>query len=307
MNDSNITNTEYEQFLKNFGLVLNQASLYTVKHRIAQDAISRFYDNLQQIISADKLLELSISDDHQTIILNGHSLESVNPLIKNLLLHLSARRFVNAKITNEITKEHITTFFEIINSDPEKIESSGGLSKTIENSKIKGIFLEKVVYKRISHGQKVVNKKETSSKGQDNSIMQALQKGSFDDEIDKKQIFNSLQSTPEKLAHLSVKASFDSAPPEKDSEKFNSSLEESLKRIGTLALQKIKSTSSVRTKKSILKAFEVFEKEIIKYVKDISSQTISESAEDFVHKVISEYRNSLELDIISGDFQKKKQ
>ena len=71
----NIESFEFEEFLKSFGFALNQVSLYTIKHRMAKDAIERSYNALSNIISSAQCLDLSISDDNKTVILNGTVIE----------------------------------------------------------------------------------------------------------------------------------------------------------------------------------------------------------------------------------------
>ncbi|MBN1522828.1 MAG: PAS domain S-box protein [Candidatus Aureabacteria bacterium] len=300
------TPAEYEELLKSFGFVLTQASLYTVQHRIAKDAISRFYNAFQNIIQQSHVLDMSISEDSRTVLLNGTAIESGNPLIKNLLTQLSDHRFQNAKLTEAASLEDITRFFALISQDAEKIEKEGGLEKRLKEENINGVFLEKVVYKKISKGQKVVSEKDVPVEASDEILLKWLKEKGPETAEDKEKILQSLQSHPEKLAGLSIKATLEQIGASAELLEFTTFLMDSLKRIGDTALKEIASTSSLRTKKNILKAFETFEKEIIRSIKEISEGKLSDENEEILFQTLQDYRETMELDITTFDFEKKK-
>ncbi|MCK5706246.1 MAG: PAS domain S-box protein [Candidatus Aureabacteria bacterium] len=296
---------DYETLLKYFGLVLNQAALYTMNHKISKDALDRFYFKFQEIIKKEKALEINISENCQSVSINGKEVQSSNPIIKILLAHLGSHKFFNTKITDEATFSDIIKLFNLLSQEASKLKDKGGIAAIIVQENIKGIFLEEVVYKKIAKGQKVVSEKEISKSIIDEGIIRALHDEILEDTEKKKQLFQALQMQPKKLAKMSIQNSLEKAGGSPDSIEFGISLIESLKRIGETALREITSTTSLRIKKNILKAFEIFEKEIIRCLNDIRKESRNVEAEKLLFKTINSYKQTLELEILSADLGKK--
>jgi PAS domain S-box-containing protein len=304
-NSENLFQAEYEQFLKGFGLVITQASLYSVHHRIAKDAISRFFSNLDNLLKQNKTLEINISDDFGTAIINNSTVETSNPLVKNLFAYLGQRHFLQAKFSEGITLEDITKFFEVLCQEQAKLEKTGGLEKTLQTENVKGIAFEKVVYKRIHQGEKVVGGKEVEALPEINILEEAIRTLSSGDEEKRKQIMETFHSHPDKLAEAAASVILGSKAGQEDKD-FSDALIQTINKIGDLALKELNASSSVRTKKGILKAFETFEKEIVKSFSKTGMAPLTEEKENIIRAALQEYKDVLELDIMSEDFGKKK-
>jgi hypothetical protein len=133
--------------VRDFGLLVNQAAIYGVDHRIIQEQAVAFYNRLHTIAKAHERIEFSIKGDKLAV--NGEA-EGMDPMsTRNLKERMAIHKLPGIFFSAQLKQDDFLSFLGCLAKPPVRVQEMGGFEQVLKESNIKGVSLVHFVYERV--------------------------------------------------------------------------------------------------------------------------------------------------------------
>jgi hypothetical protein len=133
--------------VRDFGLLVNQAAIYGVTHRVIQQQAVDFFNRIHKIAEEHKTVEFSIQGDKLGVNgeIEGMDLMSTRNLKDRMTLHKLPGIFFSP----DLTQDEFLTFLSCLAKPPVRVQEMGGFDQVLKNANMKGVSLVHFVYERV--------------------------------------------------------------------------------------------------------------------------------------------------------------
>lgn len=132
-------------FIYSMNIARRQVLSYPSGHKVIAATAKRLASLLPQLFEFREEITLGIARD--TLIVEGRSLDSKNPIYKDFATYLFDAKVASLTINRDLPAEGICMFFEILRDNPGKIVKRGGLHKILRNAALKGISAQEIDFR----------------------------------------------------------------------------------------------------------------------------------------------------------------
>jgi hypothetical protein len=133
--------------VRDFGLLVNQAAVYGITHKIIRESALAFFSKLSQYIAQYQCVEFSILEEKISVneSSDGIDLMTSRNLKDKMLLH----KLPGLVFLPEMTQNEFLTFLTYFAKPPVTVQELGGLEAVLTKEGVKGVLLTHFVYQRI--------------------------------------------------------------------------------------------------------------------------------------------------------------
>jgi len=136
------------RLIREFGLLINQVSIYGVAHKIIQQQAVTFFNSLIPLVTSHAGVEFSIQGEKVSV--NGSS-DGIDPMmVRNLKEKMLLHKLPSIIFLPVLTEQEFLTFLSYLGTPPGRIQEQGGFAALIKEANMKGVRIDHVVYKRVS-------------------------------------------------------------------------------------------------------------------------------------------------------------
>ena len=133
--------------VRDFGLLVNQAAIYGVEHRVIQDQAGEFFKRIQELAKAHEMIEFSIKGDKLAVNgeAEGMDLMSTRNLKERMVIHKLPGIFFSP----QLKQDDFLSFLACLAKPPVRVQEMGGFEQVLKESNMKGVSLVHFVYERV--------------------------------------------------------------------------------------------------------------------------------------------------------------
>jgi hypothetical protein len=133
--------------VRDFGLLINQAAIYGVTHRVIQGQAVAFFTRLHALAKTHETVEFSIKGDKLAVNgeIEGMDIMSTRNLKERMVLHKLPGIFFSA----QLSQEEFLSFISNLAKSPGRVHEMGGFEQVLKNANMKGVSLVHFVYERV--------------------------------------------------------------------------------------------------------------------------------------------------------------
>jgi hypothetical protein len=133
--------------VRDFGLLVNQAAIYGVTHRVIHQQAVDFFNRIHPLAAEHKTVEFSIQGDKLAVNgeIEGMDLMSTRNLKDRMTLHKLPGIF----FSSDLTQDEFITFIACLAKPPGRVQEMGGFDQVLKNANMKGVSLVHFVYERV--------------------------------------------------------------------------------------------------------------------------------------------------------------
>ncbi len=134
--------------VRDFGLLVNQAAIYGVTHRVIQQQAVDFFNRMHALAVTHETVEFSIQGDKLAVNgeVEGLDLMSTRNLKERMTLHKLPGIFFNPQLTTD----EFSTFISCLARPPVRVLEMGGFEQVLKNANMQGVSLVHFVYERVN-------------------------------------------------------------------------------------------------------------------------------------------------------------
>ncbi len=134
--------------------------LYPPTSAIIRNSIDRVHHILKEILAHEESVVIAVSESENNYIICGQifseSDQKKYPPVASFLQMLLKMNVKNVAFEQNLTREEVKTFLEIVSKSPEDIEKEGGLEMIAENAGMSHIVMDHRVYIVVDKEQKII-------------------------------------------------------------------------------------------------------------------------------------------------------
>jgi len=133
--------------VRDLGLLVNQAAIYGITHKVIQQQAIDFFNRLKSLAEAHGTVEFSLHGDKLAVNgdPDGIDMMSSRNLKEKMLLH----KLPGLIFSKEIMQDEFMTLLSCLGKPPGKVQEMGGFEEVLKRSGMKGVSLLHFVYERI--------------------------------------------------------------------------------------------------------------------------------------------------------------
>jgi hypothetical protein len=133
--------------VRDFGLLINQAAIYGVTHRVIQQQAGGVFNRLHSLVKAHETVEFSIKGDKLAVNgeIEGMDIMSTRNLKERMVLH----KLPGILFSAQLSQEEFLSFLSHLAKPPVRIQEMGGFEQVLKNATVKGVSLVHLVYERV--------------------------------------------------------------------------------------------------------------------------------------------------------------
>ncbi|MEI6647121.1 MAG: histidine kinase dimerization/phospho-acceptor domain-containing protein [bacterium] len=145
---ANIPLNDAFRLVREFGLLINQVSVYGIAHKVIEGQAVAFFNSLIQLVTRYAGVEFSIQGEKLAV--NGSSDGIDQMTMRNLKEKMMLQKLPNIAFLPILTQCEFLTFLSYLGTPPVKIQEQGGFAVLLKEANIKGIRIDHVVVKYVS-------------------------------------------------------------------------------------------------------------------------------------------------------------
>ncbi|MEZ4528758.1 MAG: HEAT repeat domain-containing protein [Desulfobacterales bacterium] len=134
--------------------------LYPPTSAIIRNSIDRVHHILREILAHEEAVVLAVSESENNYIICGQvfseSDQKKYPPVASFFEMLLKMNVKNIAFEQNVTREEVKTFLEIVSKSPEDLEKEGGLEAIAENASLSHIVMDHRVYIVVDKEQKII-------------------------------------------------------------------------------------------------------------------------------------------------------
>jgi hypothetical protein len=135
------------QIIRDFGLLINQVSIYGVAHKSVTEQAILFFNTLKRLVTRYHFIEFALQGDRLAI--NG-SPEGIDLMIsRNLKEKMVLQKLPGISFLPMLTQQEFITFLSYLGMPVVKLQEQGGFEAVIKRANLKGIRLVHFAYERV--------------------------------------------------------------------------------------------------------------------------------------------------------------
>lgn len=145
---ANIPLNDAFRLVREFGLLINQVSVYGIAHKVIEGQAVAFFNNLIQLVTNYAGVEFSIHEEKLAV--NGSSDGIDQMTMRNLKEKMMLQKLPTIAFLPILTQREFLTFLSYLGTPPVKIQEQGGFAALVKEANIKGVRIDQVVFKYVS-------------------------------------------------------------------------------------------------------------------------------------------------------------
>jgi len=139
--------TDTLTLVRDFGLLVNQAAIYGVTHRVIQQQAIDFFKRMHALAITYETVEFSIQGDKLAV--NGE-VEGLDPMsTRNLKERMTLHKLPGIFFSPQLTPDEFSTFLSCLAKTPIRVQEMGGFEQILKSSNMQGVSLVHFVYERV--------------------------------------------------------------------------------------------------------------------------------------------------------------
>jgi len=133
--------------VRDFGLLINQAAIYGVTHRVIQGQAVGLFNKLHALVKTHETVEFSIKGDKLALNgeIEGMDIMSTRNLKERMVLH----KLPGILFSAQLSQEEFLSFLSHLAKPPGRVLEMGGFEQVLKNANVKGVSLVHLVYERV--------------------------------------------------------------------------------------------------------------------------------------------------------------
>jgi len=191
--------------VRDFGLLINQAAIYGVTHRVIQGQAGAFFNRLHALAKAHQTVEFSIKGDKLAVNNEIEGLDAMST--RNLKERMSLHKLPGIFFSADLSQQEFTSFLACLAKPPGKVNEMGGFEQVLKSSNMKGVSLVHFVYERVdtSTPKEVPSAEKEAKKTPAKPLPQQPPGSAYELVLD--EAFDEANSTEEPELNITVQAS----------------------------------------------------------------------------------------------------
>ena len=125
--------------VRDFGLLINQAAVYGVTHRVIQGQAAALFNRVKTLAKAHETVEFSIKGDK--LALNGE-IEGLDAMsTRNLKERMTLHKLPGISFSADLSQDEFVSFLSCLAKPPGRVHEMGGFEQVLKSSNVKGVSL----------------------------------------------------------------------------------------------------------------------------------------------------------------------
>jgi len=137
--------------LRSFGLLLQQAGMYGMKHNVTALALRESFDLLDSALAMYGPVEIGVSET--TALVNASPVLSTDSAFRNFMSRVEIHKLGAILFSPEIDVEEFTVFIRLISSSSMALAQRGGLRGALDGAGLRSVKLVNTEYKKVLEGK----------------------------------------------------------------------------------------------------------------------------------------------------------
>lgn len=133
------------QLVLSLGLLINQAGVYGVKHRVVQDAAAESFGQLRKLLQKYGTVEMELQGEH--FLVNKSRDGMALGIYKNLAERMQLHKITLLHFAPPGNPAEFQVWLELFSAYPRVLESQGGFLAALDRAKLRGIRARQVEWR----------------------------------------------------------------------------------------------------------------------------------------------------------------